>query len=1417
MANRKAKPAYHPNWKLSRVISGHLGWVRCVAVEPDNKWFATGSGDRMIKIWDLASGELKLSLTGHISPVRGIAVSARHPYLFSAGEDKVVKCWDLETNRVIRQYRGHLSGIYSLALHPELDVVVTGGRDSTVRVWDMRTRMAIHTMTGHRGTVASLACQAAEPQIISGSMDATVKLWDLAAGKSITTLTHHKKSVRALAMHPTQYTFASGSAGGNNIKTWKCPEGTLVNNMAHDTIVNTLSVNADGVLFSGGDDGSLKFFDYATGTPFQAAEDVPQPGSLDAEAGVFCSTFDQTGTRLITGGADKTIKIYKEVRPGNGIRISLKRKSSVPESQFTPPRFAVQLAEDEDDDDQEDDDDDTQQVASGNASEEEDDNDDDQSGEDEDQDEQDAEDDEGDEDMQDENDGTMDALHGDLADDGASVAGPSALNGDGTSNPRVRGRNGAFTSTGAGGSNPSRRPIKRLRSKGLYEALPKLIENLQRRDNYKFFCEPVNPEDVPGYTDVIKTPMDFGTMQRKVDDRLYSHMDDFKSDFQLVVSNAMTFNPEGTLYYNEAKRIATWGNRAIEREGMAVNDNGRAGAKGDEIRRQKRLAKEAPASSSTNVLNVQGVSSRAAIALGLTGGTLTREDSAQVDGGFGDDGEGDMDLDEDDDNDDDASDDEVGMRASVARAKSRESRERSVTVDGASGAIARRLGSTQPTGTPSTPMGQRQASPDALRKRLAAVTGTPIQALASPMVPGAILGGTTGKASKHAKIKQRLGAPGTPKRLLVRTGLPGLAAGLSAEAGGRPLDSADGAAAAADLIATMSQSQAQSAVANYSFDDDGSINPNDIDDLQAFLTLHRSGKHVLMPTIESLYPIPFIPGDYVGSGTGDKDQDQDKEQDRSREKDKVKNKVVADDGDDDDEDGKGEAREKGDKDPLSTLPPTRPGAPDPLYSAIAPEPESMQSNLSHDVDSLPPHFRNLPFYTPSLQAKAGSQKEAYGIPCFWTNPAYVEALKNDKRPKKQKDKEREKERETLEDWSYFRPTLTRLLEITDLGPFSALSPRVEDENRTAPVKSTAKGKAAKALKSAREATQAVQEFSTSLLGEEGFKAIGTELKEKRQRQLLPREILKRFVAAAQAGDANAVKEILAQAEQRDASRIVSDMVYAGVAGQAYIRSVGEFVGGAMHHALLLDEVDDAIDQQTVEAEKKLPLATAMRKVKQTEATPEPTAASRRGPFMWRDTTEEVGGTATPSGANEGEAEQQEPASVVDGAANDSTKAEADTSAISELVKDLKKVEAQLAPLPKSLAEVVEEEVIRPITGNTLDLLHLVAVHLEIPGSEALNLDEIEKRLLQNKIRPHQLEGVDPARLAAPPAKPAGATAAAPMSVLPPQQTQVPVQPIPFMAELDWLKDQPDLTQLLDEARQDIDSLGSIVNYIVQSA
>lgn len=37
-----------------------------------------------------------------------------------------------------------------------------------------------------------------------------------------------------------------------------------------------------------------------------------QPGSMDSESGIFSMIFDQSGSRLLTTEADKTIKIYKE-------------------------------------------------------------------------------------------------------------------------------------------------------------------------------------------------------------------------------------------------------------------------------------------------------------------------------------------------------------------------------------------------------------------------------------------------------------------------------------------------------------------------------------------------------------------------------------------------------------------------------------------------------------------------------------------------------------------------------------------------------------------------------------------------------------------------------------------------------------------------------------------------------------------------------------------------------------------------------------------------------------------------------------------------------------------------------------------------------------------------------------------------
>jgi len=56
----------------------------------------------------------------------------------------------------------------------------------------------------------------------------------------------------------------------------------------------------------------MQFWDWTSGYPYQHVQSRVQPGSLEAEAGIFASTFDKSGARLITCEADKSIKIWAE-------------------------------------------------------------------------------------------------------------------------------------------------------------------------------------------------------------------------------------------------------------------------------------------------------------------------------------------------------------------------------------------------------------------------------------------------------------------------------------------------------------------------------------------------------------------------------------------------------------------------------------------------------------------------------------------------------------------------------------------------------------------------------------------------------------------------------------------------------------------------------------------------------------------------------------------------------------------------------------------------------------------------------------------------------------------------------------------------------------------------------------------------
>lgn len=89
--------------------------------------------------------------------------------------------------------------------------------------------------------------------------------------------------------------------------------------------------------------------------------------------------------------------------------------------------------------------------------------------------------------------------------------------------------------------------------------------------NYNFpFLSPVDTVElnIPNYNEIVKHPMDLGTIQSKLANNQYENGDEFEKDVRLVFINCYAFNPEGTDVNMMGHRLEAvfdkkWANRPI--------------------------------------------------------------------------------------------------------------------------------------------------------------------------------------------------------------------------------------------------------------------------------------------------------------------------------------------------------------------------------------------------------------------------------------------------------------------------------------------------------------------------------------------------------------------------------------------------------------------------------------------------------------------------------------------------------------------------------------------------------------------------------------------------------------------------------------------------------------------------------------
>lgn len=88
-----------------------------------------------------------------------------------------------------------------------------------------------------------------------------------------------------------------------------------------------------------------------------------------------------------------------------------------------------------------------------------------------------------------------------------------------------------------------------------YAQLSRLLSSLQNHQKAWPFKAPVNGNEVADYYSVITNPMDFETMERKLDQDSYEKPEDFVADATLVFSNCKKYNNDSTPYAKCANKV----------------------------------------------------------------------------------------------------------------------------------------------------------------------------------------------------------------------------------------------------------------------------------------------------------------------------------------------------------------------------------------------------------------------------------------------------------------------------------------------------------------------------------------------------------------------------------------------------------------------------------------------------------------------------------------------------------------------------------------------------------------------------------------------------------------------------------------------------------------------------------------------